>query len=162
MIRFAAHARRMRRRSFLGLACMLNGGSFLLLALATRSSSYARLEVALPCVLALTLGLLLYTRSFQLPTKELLRLAQARSGLLTLSDIATTLDIEPRIALRTLRKLQRLGLVSPRWSEPHRNLWEFHDYVQLPMLGPPAASSCLEDALESSARPDPIANRQTA
>ena len=67
------------------------------------------------------------------PTSEILRLAQSRNGLLTLSEIAITLDIDPALALRTLKHLQKLGIATQRWEELRKNLWEFPDYVQLPI-----------------------------
>jgi hypothetical protein len=67
------------------------------------------------------------------PSTEILRLAQAHNGLLTLSEIATTLDIDPALALRTLKHLQKLGVAAQRWEELRKNLWEFPDYIQLPI-----------------------------
>jgi hypothetical protein len=71
--------------------------------------------------------------SQQLPTKEIMLLAQSRNGLLTLSEITTTLDIDPALAARALKKLQKLQIASPRWQDYRKNLWEFPDYVQLPL-----------------------------
>jgi hypothetical protein len=77
-----------------------------------------------------TFGFLL---SRQLPVKEIMQLAESRNGLLTLSEITTTLDIDPALAARALKKLQALKIASPRWQEIRKNLWEFPDYVQLPL-----------------------------
>jgi hypothetical protein len=71
--------------------------------------------------------------SRQLPIKEIMQLAESKNGLLTLSEITTTLDIDPGLASRALKKLQALKIASPRWQEIRKNLWEFPDYVQLPL-----------------------------
>ncbi|HVS70398.1 MAG TPA: hypothetical protein VHQ47_04000 [Phycisphaerae bacterium] len=75
----------------------------------------------------------LFRRSRTLPTKEVMRLAEARHGLLTLSETATALDIDPDLALRTLQALSKKGIASQRWTEVRKNLWEFPDYMTLPI-----------------------------
>jgi hypothetical protein len=74
-----------------------------------------------------------WSRSRQPPTKEIMQLARARNGLLTLSEITTELDIEPHLAHRALEQLKKLKIASQRWQEIHKNVWEFPDYLQLPV-----------------------------
>ena len=69
----------------------------------------------------------------QLPKKEVMRLAQARQGLLSLSEIATALDIDPDLAKRTLQALSKAGIATQRWQEFRKNIWEFPDYMTLPI-----------------------------
>jgi hypothetical protein len=72
-------------------------------------------------------------RKRQLPKKEVMRLAEQRNGLLTLSEITTALDIDPDVANRTLQALSKSGIASQRWAEYRKNLWEFPDYMALPL-----------------------------
>ena len=81
----------------------------------------------------LTLAALLFAASRKAPSKEVLLLAQSKKGLLTLSEITTTLDIDPNLAARALRQLQKHKIASPRWQEIRKNLWEFPDYQDLPL-----------------------------
>jgi hypothetical protein len=74
-----------------------------------------------------------FLKSRQLPKKELMRLAEQRKGILTLSEIATALNIEPEIARRTLQALAKDGIAIQRWEEFRKNLWEFPDYMKLPI-----------------------------
>jgi hypothetical protein len=53
--------------------------------------------------------------------------------LLTLPEVSTSLDIDPHLAARALKQLQKLNIASPRWQEYRKNLWEFPDYVHLPL-----------------------------
>jgi DNA-binding transcriptional ArsR family regulator len=69
----------------------------------------------------------------QLPKREIMRLAEQRNGLLTLGEITTALDIDPEIARRTLQALSKAGIASQRWEEFRKNLWEFPDYMTLPI-----------------------------
>jgi hypothetical protein len=86
-------------------------------------------------LICIGIGLLGIGRSFfqarRLPKKEIMRLAEQRGGLLTLSEIATALDIDPDLAARSLRALSKSGIASQRWLEYRKNLWEFPDYMTL-------------------------------
>jgi hypothetical protein len=68
------------------------------------------------------------------PTTEIMHLARENHGLLTLSEIVTTLNISPKRAIRSLRILQAHGIASQRWQEFRKNLWEFPDYMTLPLF----------------------------
>jgi len=78
-------------------------------------------------------GALFYWRSRKLPGKEILLLAESRGGLLTLPEVSTTLDIDPGLAASALKELQKLHIACPRWQELRKNLWEFPDYMTLPI-----------------------------
>jgi hypothetical protein len=67
------------------------------------------------------------------PTKEIMHLAKERGGLLTLGEITLSLDVDPSLASRALAKLHKLNCASPRWQEIRKNLWEFPDYLELPL-----------------------------
>ena len=69
----------------------------------------------------------------RLPKVQIMRLAESRDGLLTLSEITTALDIDPDIAIRTLKALAKAGIAHQRWEEVHKNLWEFPDYSKRPI-----------------------------
>jgi hypothetical protein len=119
---------------FLGIFFMLVGAFLLVMALVNEKHPDDRISLAAVSVLmmiggAVTTAVLLNHK----PTSEVLKLAQSRNGLLTLSEIATALDIEPALALRTLKHLRKLGVATQRWEELRKNLWEFPDYVQLPI-----------------------------
>ena len=72
--------------------------------------------------------------SRQLPKKEVMRLAEERGGLLTVSEITTALDIDPDRAKKTLQALSKDGIAAQRWEEFRKNLWEFPDYLKLPIV----------------------------
>ena len=74
-----------------------------------------------------------FFKSRQLPKKEVMRLAEQRHGILTLSEIATALDIEPDVARLALQALAKDGIATQRWEEFRKNLWEFPDYMKLPI-----------------------------
>jgi hypothetical protein len=134
MVNLATYAKRVRRNRMLGMIIFL--GSALMLGtelLARGLPTPARLEAAIPWVFGLGAGLVFYYFSLELPKQEILQLAESRHGLLTLSEIATTLNVDPDLVLRTLRHMQKSGLATPRWTELQRNLWEFPDYVKLPI-----------------------------
>ncbi|HVX84660.1 MAG TPA: hypothetical protein VH253_07575 [Phycisphaerae bacterium] len=101
------------------------------------ASDHSAHEAAIAGLICSGLALLqlaeLFRRSRTLPTQEVMRLAEARHGLLTLSETATALDIDPDLALRTLQALSKKGIASQRWTELRKNLWEFPDYMTLPI-----------------------------
>lgn len=68
----------------------------------------------------------------RLPKVQIMRLAESRDGLLSLSEITTALDIDPDIAIRTLKALAKAGIARQRWQEVQKNLWEFPDYMKSP------------------------------
>jgi hypothetical protein len=74
-----------------------------------------------------------WNRTCQPPTREIMQLAKARHGLLTISEITSELDIDPHLARRGLEQLQKLKIASIRWQEVQKNLWEFPDYLTLPI-----------------------------
>jgi hypothetical protein len=76
------------------------------------------------------LGIFLGTRP---PTDAIMCLAKDNHGILSFSDIITTLNISPKRALKALRILQSHGIASQRWQEFRKNLWEFPDYMTLPL-----------------------------
>ena len=106
------------------------------------------------------LGFLAYAASRTPPTRETLRLAQSRHGLLTLPDVSTTFDIDPNLAGKTLAQLQKLKLAVPRWQEFRRNIWEFPDYMDLPIAPSPELAE--NDTLSTEKHPPTSADRQTA
>jgi hypothetical protein len=81
----------------------------------------------------LGVGAFVYSLSRVAPTKDVLLLAEAKKGLVTLPEVSTALDIDPRLASRALKQLQKLGIANPCWQEYRKNLWEFPDYVNLPL-----------------------------
>jgi len=93
--------------------------------------------MALGGMICLGLGIISISKSFfhsrQLPKQEVMRLAEERQGLLTLSEIATALDLDPEIVRRTLKELSKAGIATQRWQEFRKNLWEFPDYMKLPI-----------------------------
>jgi hypothetical protein len=68
-----------------------------------------------------------------LPKKEVMKLAEARNGILTLSETATALDIDPALADKTLKALSKMGIATQRWQDYRKNVWEFPDYIHLPI-----------------------------
>jgi len=100
-------------------------------------NAFAGKGMALGGMICVGLGLLSLGQSLfqttKLPKKEVMRLAEERNGILTLSEITTALDIEPDVAKRTLQALSKDGIASQRWQEFRQNLWEFPDYIKLPI-----------------------------
>ena len=74
-----------------------------------------------------------FSKSRYLPKKEIMRLAEQRKGMLTVSEITTALDIDPNVVLKTLQALAKDGIATQRWAEFRKNLWEFPDYLTLPI-----------------------------
>ncbi|MGN6366729.1 MAG: hypothetical protein ACTHN5_00430 [Phycisphaerae bacterium] len=68
-----------------------------------------------------------------LPKKEVMKLAESKNGILTLSETATALDIDPALAEKTLKALSKLGIATHRWQDYRKNVWEFPDYIKLPL-----------------------------
>jgi hypothetical protein len=122
----------------------LIGGIFLLIMavcfvvptlVATHPMPPVLLVVALICaalgVFVIINGLL--TKSRRRPTQEIMRLAEQRHGILTLSEIATALNLDPKVVQRTLQQLSETGIAQQRWQEFRKNIWEFPDYMKLPL-----------------------------
>ncbi len=72
-------------------------------------------------------------RLSRLPKGQVMRLAEQRHGLQTLGEISTALNIDPAVARRTLQALSADGIATQRWAEFRKNLWEFPDYMKLPI-----------------------------
>jgi hypothetical protein len=133
MINIAAYARRVRRRRMLAFVAFFGSAGMIALDFSSRLSAVAKLEAAIPWIVGMGIGLAFYYYSLELPKKEILQLAESHNGLLTVSEIATALAIDPDLVLHTLRHMQKIGVANPRWAELHKNLWEFPDYVKLPI-----------------------------
>jgi hypothetical protein len=110
-------------------------GVFMLLMDVLAVDSDGKAPVAIIFGLMLAAGIVLSYLGFfaDLPTQELMLFAKSRGGLVTLSEIATEMEIDPHMALRTLKSLQKIGVARQRWQEIHRNVWEFPDYLEVPM-----------------------------
>jgi hypothetical protein len=133
MIDIAAFSRRIRRRA-IAAATLFFGGAFMLVVdFTTRLPTAEKGEFAFVWVFLMAVGGFFYYLSMELPSKEVMQMAEDRKGLLTVGEIATALAINPDLALRTLHHLQRIGVAAPRWQELQKNLWEFPDYIQLPI-----------------------------
>jgi hypothetical protein len=133
VIDIADFAKRVRRRTWLAGLLFFGGALLMVLDFSVRISRAAKGELAVLCGLIMGIGLFFYYRSLELPQKEIIQLAESKGGVLSLSEISTALAIEPAIALRTLLRLQRLGVATPRWADLQKNLWEFPDYTKLPI-----------------------------
>ena len=117
-------------------ACaMLLAGIIALVAVNTDAGSnfQDRAVVGFLCaaLMGAAVGLLVWGPSVS--SSQIMRLAEARMGVLTLSEIVTALNVEPEHALRALQKLQRVGIAKQRWQEIRKNVWEFPDYMSLPI-----------------------------
>ena len=133
MIDITDFARRIRRRSILAGIFFFGSAAFLVADLTIKMPMQLKGEIAIPWLFGLGVGAYFYFRSMELPKKEILQLAETHHGILSLSEISTALAIDPDLALRTLLLLQRLGVANPRWQELQKNLWEFPDYLKLPI-----------------------------
>jgi hypothetical protein len=133
MIDIRAFARRVRRRAT-AAACLFLGGTLMLLVDFTTSfPTEAKGEFAAVWLFSIALGVFFYVLSLELPRAEVMQVAQERGGLVTEGELATALGVGPEVIRRTLTYLQRLGIACPQWTELRRNLWEFSDYIKLPM-----------------------------
>jgi hypothetical protein len=133
MIDIRAFATRVRRRAA-AAACLFFGGAFMLLVdFTTNFPTRGKGEFAALWLFSVALGAFFYYLSLELPRAEIMQIAQERGGLVTEGELATALGAGPEVVRRTLAYLQRLGIASPQWTELRRNLWEFPDYVKLPM-----------------------------
>ncbi|HUO07827.1 MAG TPA: hypothetical protein VM008_05980 [Phycisphaerae bacterium] len=133
MIDVAQFARRVRRRTRIAAVLFFGGALMLVVDFTTKLPTPEKGEFAFVWLFAMGLGGFIYYLSMELPTKEIMRVAKENNGLVCVGEIATTLDITPDLALRALRHLQRIGIAQPRWEELQKNLWEFPDYMQLPI-----------------------------
>jgi len=130
--------KRLYRRRYLGLVMLFAAALTAVICVADPPNLHDRTAVIVLCGAMAGLGALSYLRGRELPTTDIMRFAESRGGLVTLSEIATTLDLDPETVVKTLRKLQKLGVAIHRWEEVRRNVWEFPDYMQLPPVEPHA------------------------
>jgi hypothetical protein len=128
-----AFSRRLRRLKTAAAALFFAGAGMLVIDFTTKFPTAQKGEFAALWLVAIAVSGYLYYRSMELPATEVLQLAEAKGGLLTLSEIATALNIDPALALRTLQYLQSTGVAAPHWQELQKNLWQFPDYLKLPL-----------------------------
>lgn len=133
MVDITAFAKRIRRRSTIAAGLFFGGALMLVIDFTTKFPTAAKGEFAFVWLFMMAIGGFFYYLSMELPTKEILQLAQDYKGLVTVGEIATGLGINPDLAIRALRHLQQVGMTEPHWQELQKNLWEFPDYVQLPI-----------------------------
>ena len=126
---------RLYRRRYLGTLLLFAAAIGIAICVIDPPNSHDRTAAIVICGTLAGFGALAFIRGRELPTTDVMRFAQSRGGLVTLSEIATTLDLDPETVVKTLRKLQKLGVAMHRWEEVRRNLWEFPDY--LPMVAEP-------------------------
>jgi hypothetical protein len=62
-----------------------------------------------------------------------MRFAELRNGVISVGELCSAAGIDPGLAIKTLKRLQKLGVASPRWQEIRKNIWEFPDYMHLPI-----------------------------
>ncbi|MEI8194987.1 MAG: hypothetical protein WCI73_03665 [Phycisphaerae bacterium] len=133
MVDLTLFAKRIKRRS-LAAGTLFFGGAFLMvLDFTTKLPTPTKGEFAFVWAFVMTLGGFFWWRSMELPSKEILQMAESRNGVLTVTEITTALDIRPELALRTLRFLAAKGLARSCWEQWEKNLWEFPDSVHLPI-----------------------------
>jgi hypothetical protein len=120
-----------------GLTLLIIGACLLLPALLHSGVAGLQKGTALGGLICAGLGLIALLRGisfrFELPKKEVMKLAESRNGLLTLSETATALDIDPALAEKTLKALSKMGIATQRWQDYRKNVWEFPDYIHLPI-----------------------------
>jgi hypothetical protein len=145
MTRFAEVGKRLRARRAESLFNLFFAICVLAVAFVMQRAGVAVLFVGFG-VCFLTASAVCFWLSRQLPIRDILQFAQAKHGLATLSEITTALDVDPALVVRTLRKLQALGMASPQWQEFRKNLWEFPDYL------PHALDGLMAKAQESGGR----------
>ena len=133
MIDISQFSKRVWRRSVIAATLFFGGALMLVVDYTTKIPTAEKGEFAFVWLFAMGVGGFFYYLSMELPTKEVMQIAEEHKGLVTVGEVSTALGINPDVALRTLYRLQRLGLASPRWEELQKNLWEFPDYVKLPV-----------------------------
>lgn len=133
MVDLGSFAKRIRRESVAAGVLFFGGAFMMVLDFTTRLPTTEKGEFAFVWAFLMGLGGFFWWRSMELPLKEILQLAESRNGVLTLSEIATALDIRPGLALRALRALASAGLAHICWEDVQKNLWEFPDAVRLPI-----------------------------
>jgi hypothetical protein len=124
---------RMRARARFAAILFFSGAVMLVVDFTTRFPTTIKGEYAIFWAAAMILGIFLYYRSLELPVREVLQLAQSHDGMLTLTEIATELDVSPDVAIRTLRFLAARNLARPSLQQIEKNLWEFPDCLKLPL-----------------------------
>lgn len=133
MVDIGDFARRVKRRAMWAGALFFGGAAMLLVDFTTRFPTTAKGEFAILWAFAMGLGLFFWYLSMELPVREILRLAELRDGLLTLTEISTELNVTPGVALKALRHLQAHGLARVSWQTLEKNLYEFPDATDLPL-----------------------------
>ena len=133
MMNITDFARRTGRQKRAAALLFVAGAVMLVVDFTTKFPTVEKGEFAAVWLVAMAIGGFLYYRSMELPAKEVLALAESHNGLVTVGELSTALEIDPAVVLRTLGYLQKMGLASQRWGELQRNLWEFPDYVKLPI-----------------------------
>lgn len=110
------------------------GGALMLLVdFTTKLPTVEKGEFAVLWLALMAVGGIFYWRSLELPAREILQLAQDNSGLMTVTEITTKLQVSPDLVLRTLRFLATRNLARPSLHEVEKNLWEFPDAMKLPI-----------------------------
>jgi hypothetical protein len=120
-----------------GLTLLIIGACLLMPSLLHSGIAGLQKGTALGGLICAGLGAIALLRALPfgkpLPKKEVMRLAESRNGILTLSETATALDIDPALAEKTLKALSKMGIATQRWQDYRKNVWEFPDYIQLPI-----------------------------
>mgnify|MGYP001598852433 FL=1 len=133
MLDVRAFAKRVTRES-IATALTFGGSAFMMVVdFTTDFPTAGKGRFAAIWAFGLALGAFFYYLSLELPRAEILQVAQDRGGVVSEGELATSLGVGPEIIKRTLAYLQQLGLACPKWQELEKNLWEFPDYVKLPM-----------------------------
>ena len=101
-----------------GLTLLIIGACLLLPALLHSGVAGLQKGTALGGLICAGLGAIALLRALpfgkSLPKKEVMRLAESRNGILTLSETATALDIDPTLAEKTLKALSKMGIATQR------------------------------------------------
>jgi len=133
MVDITAFAKRIRKRTIAATSLFFGGSFMMVLDFTTRFPTQEKGEFALVWAFVMAVGVYFWYRSMELPLKEIMQLAESRNGLLTLSEAATALDVDPDRVADSLHCLERRGLAKPCWQELNKNLWEFPDSMHLPI-----------------------------
>jgi hypothetical protein len=133
MVDIKAFAARIQRRTLAAAILFLGGAGMLVVDFTTDFPTRGKGAFAGLWLFAMAVGAWFYYLSMELPRAELMQIAQERGGVVTEGELATALGVGPELIKRTLAYLQTLGIAAPRWEELRKNLWEFPDYVKLPV-----------------------------
>lgn len=133
MVDITDFSRRVKRSSILSGVLFFGGALMMAVDFTTRFPTTEKGEFAVLWAFAMVVGVFFWFRSMELPMKEIMQLAEQHDGLLTVTEIATAMDISPDLVMRALRHLQARGLARVSLRELDRNLWEFPDSAHLPI-----------------------------